>query len=345
MSERYTMVVPDEVTEPLRLDVYLSRLDIVPNRSALKQRIRAVRRNGTDTKLSARVTAGDRLEIEIDPPPPSTVVSEDIPLDVVYEDDGVVVINKAPGMVVHPGAGNWTGTLLHALAGRYPDSPFFADTPDGEDGEYADPVRPGIVHRLDKDTGGIIIVAKERETHAFLVSRFSKRKTRKIYLALVKGSPVHHSGYIDGSIGRDRFHRTKFTVLGELHRGALTDIDQPVDRWGEGGPSKRAKKALTTYTVMRRFPSGYALLMVRPHTGRTHQIRVHLAAIGYPIVGDPLYGHRDARFEGIGLMLHAWRLEIALRHGEESSRFSAPVSEEFRRGMRVLRGDGIRENT
>ncbi len=338
MTETYTAIVPNEVTKPVRLDVYLAGQDGFPNRSALKQRLRSLSCNGLDAKLSARVAAGDRIVAVLDPLPPRNIAPEDIPLDVIYEDFSVVVVNKSPGMVVHPGAGNWSGTLLNALLSRYPESSFFGQSSAGQSSSgTSDPVRPGIVHRLDKDTGGVLVVAKNRETHGYLVRQFAKRRTRKIYLALVKGSPVHTSGYISGAIGRDRFHRMKFAVFGKLHHGSLPSIDSPVTDWTEETASgSRAKGALTTYTVLRRFRR-HTLVMLRPHTGRTHQLRVHLAAVDHPITGDPLYGRVDKDLSDVAMMLHAWKLTISLKTDEEAKTFIASAANPFLEGVRRAR--------
>jgi 23S rRNA pseudouridine1911/1915/1917 synthase len=336
MSERYTAVVSEDVEEPVRLDVYLAGMDGLPNRSALKQRLHSLSCNGREAKLSTRVTGGDRIEVVLDPLPPRDILPEDIPLDVIYEDASTVVLNKPPGMVVHPGAANWSGTVLHALAARYPEESFFAHS-GTEQPEQPDTVRPGIVHRLDKDTGGVLIVAKNRQTHGYLVRQFAKRKTRKVYLALVKGSPVHSSGYISGAIGRDRFHRMKFAVSGPFHHGSLPSMDTPVENWTEeNGGTSRGKAALTTYTVLRRFPR-HTLVMLRPHTGRTHQLRVHMSAAGHPIAGDPLYSRADASLPDMTMMLHAWKLTISLTSGEDAKTFRASVAASFREGIRRIR--------
>ncbi|MFA7567365.1 MAG: RluA family pseudouridine synthase [Alkalispirochaeta sp.] len=339
VNDTLKVTVDEGVTGPVRLDAYLAGLEGTPNRSSLKLRSRTVTCNGRPVKLSAPVTAGDRIEVVLEPEETRDIVPEDIPLDIIYEDSRAVVVNKPPGMVVHPGAGNWSGTLLHALAGRYRDSPFFTTGDDGGD-DGGDPNRPGIVHRLDKDTGGVLVVARNGDSYTHLVRQFARRRTRKIYLALVKGSPVHSSGSIAGAIGRDRYHRTRFAVHGELRHSALPDLDTPVDGWREKDDENQRGKhkgrpALTTYTVLRRF-NGYTLLKLRLHTGRTHQLRVHLAAIGHPVVGDPIYARADRSLGDMPLMLHARQLEISLAEGETRRSFRAPLSRAFREGMRKM---------
>jgi len=345
-----------ELVLPCRLDVYLGFLPELPGRSRLKQRISSIRLNGKGAKLSARVSPGDTIAFDLAPETVPQVTPEDIPLDVVFEDEHAVVINKPAGMVVHPGAGNWSGTLLHALAGRYPRDGFFlAGETAGEaagDGSEEDttstvsrdqPVRPGIVHRLDKETSGVIVVAKDLETHRYLVARFSRRQTKKYYLAVVKGSPPHTCGMIDGAIARDRHHRTRFEVAGSLEHRAIADIDAPVDDWSgrTATDSGRGKPALTTYRVLRRF-GRYSLLLLRLHTGRTHQIRVHCAAIASPILGDPLYARPDHTLPDAPMMLHALRLTVALSGEEEPQTFKAPVPDQFRRTVRQIRVGSVR---
>ncbi|MFP4210195.1 MAG: RluA family pseudouridine synthase [Alkalispirochaeta sp.] len=334
---------------PCRLDVYLGHLPELPGRSRLKQRISALHLNGRPAKLSTRVLPGDTIAFHLAPEVIKEVTPEEIPLDILYEDDHVVVINKPSGMVVHPGAGNWSGTLLHALAGRYPREGFFlseeSDEARDEDDSFGSdtdrPVRPGIVHRLDKETSGVIIVAKDPATHRYLVTRFSRRRTKKYYLAVVKGSPPHTCGMIDGAIARDRRHRTRFEVTGPLVHRSVSDIDAPIDGWsGNKEPERRrGKPALTTYRVLRRF-GGYSFVLVRLHTGRTHQIRVHFATITAPILGDPLYARPDRSFPGAPMMLHALRLTIAVAAGEEPRTFKAPVPPAFRETVRQILGIG-----
>ena len=203
---------------------------------------------------------------------------EAIPLSVLYEDDDILVIDKAQGMSVHPGAGNWSGTVANALLGLY-----------GEDFETGDDsMRPGIVHRLDKDTSGVMVIAKTKEAHLSLTTQFSNHSNEKYYLALSKGFFAQSEGYIDKRIVRDRNNRKKFTVT---------------DRKSEG------KDALTKYRVLGQ-GKHCALLRLRIYTGRTHQIRVHLSSIGHSVLGDPIYSRPDKEYGDATLMLHAERLVI-----------------------------------
>ncbi|MDA3947737.1 MAG: RluA family pseudouridine synthase [Spirochaeta sp.] len=331
-----------------RVDQYVSSLPDFPPRSQLKQRITALHVNGTPVKLSAKVQPGDTITFTLLPEIVPEVTGEMIDLDVVYEDTGILVINKAAGMVVHPGAGNWSGTLLHALMGRYRQDAYFSppaattavsdESVLGEPhGDFPSTVRPGIVHRLDKDTSGVMIVAKNATTHQFLTAQFASRTTTKRYIALVKGSPIHTTGYIAGSLERDPRHRTRFRVAGNLQHETLTTLDTEVPGWTESAyRDGRGKPALTTYTVLRRF-AGYTLVLLRPHTGRTHQLRVHLTAIGSPIVGDPVYARGDGKLPTAPLMLHALHLTIVTQSGGTAERFTAPVPEAFRRVIREVR--------
>jgi len=237
-------------------------------------------------------------------PPPSAPLPEvlpaDIALDVLYEDDALLVINKAAGMVVHPGAGNEQGTLVSALLfrGTALSSGGVADSLD-------DPPRPGIVHRLDKETSGCLVVAKTDAVHAALVAQFAKREVKKTYLALVQGVPKRSFGTINAPIARHPYHRQKMAVL----------------------TNERGREAVTDYRVLWS-RDGISLLQCRPHTGRTHQIRVHLRHIGFPVLGDPLYGRRGNFTRH---MLHAWKL--AFRHPvtNEMLSFESPPPEEFQK--------------
>ena len=334
----------DEERFPQRVDAFLGALPSVPGRSQLKQRILGLTVNGVAAKLSTKINVGDDIRCGLLPEPALEIVPEEIPLEVVYEDGWVVAINKPAGIVVHPGAGNRSGTLLHALAGRYRETGFFAgrsdgglDTNGGLTAEETTMPRPGIVHRLDKDTSGIIVVAKDTVTHSELVKEFAARRTRKRYIALVKGRPLHTYGAIDGAIGRDRRRRTTFRVNGErIHRAIAGEDDPFIERWREDDRGHAAgRAALTTYAVLARF-SGYTLVFIYPHTGRTHQIRVHMRSVGHPIVGDRLYARGDNVFPDAPLMLHASRLTVRVKG--RALALSAPVPDAFRETVGAIRG-------
>lgn len=234
--------------------------------------------NGETVKPSFRVRAGQQVEIDLPPMPPEGPQAEEIPLSVLHEDEHLIVIDKPPGMVVHPAKGHWSGTLTSALAFHF-----------SQLSDVGGVTRPGIVHRLDRDTSGLLMVAKHDAAQASLMAQLKARRVRKTYLALVAGSVAAAVGRIEAPIGRDHRHRTRMAVV------------------PDGRPST------TGYRVRERF-ARWTLLEVDLVTGRTHQIRVHLDAIGHPIAGDPVYGTGTSRRgpEGLARMfLHAWRLELA----------------------------------
>ncbi|MCB1592857.1 MAG: RluA family pseudouridine synthase [Alphaproteobacteria bacterium] len=206
---------------------------------------------------SRKLEAGDHVRIVMPAPVPSVPAAENIPLDIVYEDEDLLVINKAAGMVVHPGAGNWSGTLVNALLHHC------ADSLSGIGGV----VRPGIVHRLDKDTSGLMIVAKNDKAHRHLAAQLSERSLSRTYFAVVLGVPMPIKGVIDQPIGRDKVSRLKMSIRGTNLRDARTH-----------------------YFVTERYGEACSLVQCQLETGRTHQIRVHMQLLGYPLVGDPLYG-------------------------------------------------------
>ncbi|MDR2101252.1 MAG: RluA family pseudouridine synthase [Treponema sp.] len=295
----------------LRLDRYVAEYIRLLTRSQIKSRGLAARLNGKGVKISRPVKRGDLLELSWFDPPPVDLVPEDIPLDILYEDDRVVVVNKAQGMVVHPGAGNSGGTLANALLfrGRQRAGPGFEEKFRG--GEN---FRPGIVHRLDKDTSGVIIAAYDDEALTFLAEQFKNRRVKKRYAALVRGTPPERTGTVETLLCRDSRDRKKFTVSRE---------------WG--------KAALTRYRVIRSW-GAYSLLYIAPKTGRTHQIRVHLRYLGCPLIGDPLYGSPDPRFPGASLMLHSKSLTLVLPGRGERETFKTALPLRFTATIKALEG-------
>lgn len=303
-----------------RADKYLADVAGVLSRSQLKARGAVLFVNGKPEKLSRTLAPGDRLELRWTDEPSHRLEPEQLAVDLVYEDDRVFVFNKAQGMVTHPAAGNWRGTLANAALwldadrkgkgaapyaeASFPDAPIVA-APRG------DAPRGGIVHRLDKDTSGIIIVARDTEAHEFLAAQFKNRSTRKEYWAIVHPAPADDAGHIENFLARDKNNRKKFA-----------------------GGAAAGKRASTDYRVLLRWALAgrrdYALVALFPKTGRTHQLRVHMAGIGCPIVGDPLYGKKDQLFPEATLMLHARRLRIALPGGVAPSVFKAPLPERFK---------------
>ncbi|MGD0696463.1 MAG: RluA family pseudouridine synthase [Terriglobia bacterium] len=298
---REFVVLPDEAGR--RLDIFLARHMPDWSRSQLQRQIRSgLVTVGAETvyKASEAVRAGDRITIR------ATfrelrAVAEDLPLDIVYEDDDLVVVNKPAGMVVHVGAGVKSGTLVNALLHHIAQL-------SGAGGEH----RPGIVHRLDKMTSGLLVVAKNDFAHRKLAEQFKSREVRKVYKVLVHGRVANDSGRIERPVGRAPWHRTRMKA---------------------GGLNPR--QALTLYRVLQRFQY-FTLLEAEPRTGRTHQIRVHLAAIGHPVVGDTLYG-APAKLHLAGRtqetlernFLHAASLEIRHPKTGEPLRLEAPLPEEL----------------
>lgn len=283
--------------EGKRLDVYLSR-QLALSRSFVQKLITDdfVLVNGEQARVSRKVKKGDIVSVTIPAPRRKQVLPEDMPLDVLYEDDDIIAVNKPRGQVVHPAFGNWRGTLVNALLAHTRQ----LSTIGGKD-------RPGIVHRLDKDTSGIILAAKNDVAHVALAGDLKRRMIEKVYLAIVAGIPREATGRIDAPVGRHAFHRKKMAVLEE----------------GKGRP------ALTYYETLKEF-KGCALLKVEPITGRTHQIRVHLKHIGHPIIGDKVYGSGDRESFGMkGQALHAFSLAFAHPATHERMCIEAPMPEDM----------------
>ena len=294
----FSCIVDNSVADGMRLDRYAAERLKILSRSQVKARNLKANINGKPVKISRILTGGELLELSWNEAESLSLIPEDLPLEVIYEDKRVIVINKGQGMVVHPGAGNRQGTLANALLYRIQ-----IHQPDALP---AAGLRPGIVHRLDKDTSGVIIAAWDEDAHSFLSDQFKARKVRKSYAAIVHGCPREKTGRIEKQIVRSRRDRKLFTVS---------------DR--EGRPS------LTYYKVIRSY-GDYSLLLLRPKTGRTHQIRVHLKYLGHPVLGDPLYGREDSRFKKATLMLHAKSLSLVLPEHETPATFRTHLPERFR---------------
>ena len=313
MPQTPTCISVDSEHAGRRLDVFLASLLPTLSRARLQQLIaeKKVLVNDAPAKSSLRLRGGERVQVigEVQRPP-LQAMAEEIPLDVVYEDDDIAVINKPAGMMVHAGAGATEaernrGTLVNALLHRFGKL-------SGEGGE----LRPGIVHRLDKATSGLIVVAKNDVAHRKLASQFAERLVKKTYIALVHGWTRADKGTIRSSISRDRVRRIRMTTR------------------AEGG-----REAITHYTMQRRLETSagkFTLLELRIGTGRTHQIRVHLASLGHPIVGDALYGAPRSlrlRDESVSLgrnFLHAAALEFIHPRSGEALSFARPIPKELR---------------
>ena len=257
------------------------------------------------TKPGRDLEPGARLELRIPPPIPSTLVAEDIPLDIIFENDDLLVVDKPAGMVVHPSPGHDRGTLVHAALGHVTDL-------QGVGGEE----RPGIVHRLDKETSGLIVIAKNESAHRWLQDQFRGRTVEKLYLALVDGRPPTPTGRVEAPIGRNSSHRKLMGVV----------------------PLEKGRAALSEYRTLEVFPQ-HTLLEIHPLTGRTHQIRVHLAFLGCPVAGDTVYGKKKRTVELNRHFLHAFRLEITLPGEKKPRAFEATLPGELETVLERLRRD------
>ena len=293
MPER-RILEPEREKTGQRLDCYLSEA-LEVTRSAVQNWLEQglVRVNGRPQEKNYRLREGDRIEAELPAPAPCQAVAEDIPLDIVYEDDDLLVVNKPKGMVVHPAAGNPSGTLVNALLAHCGDSL------SGINGV----LRPGIVHRIDKDTSGLLIVAKNDFAHQGLAEQIKAHSFDRIYEAVVCGHLREAAGRVDAPIGRHPVHRKRM---------AVTD--------------RHSRQAVTHYETIREYP-GYAHIRLRLETGRTHQIRVHMAYLGHPVAGDVVYGKPLPGLQG--QCLHA--REIGFRHPRSGAylHFTSPLPAYF----------------
>lgn len=276
-----TEVVVTSGETPKRVDLFLANRDPALSRAMIQRLIEEgrIRINDHATKPSYKIRSGDRITLTIPRPEPLELKPEAIPLDVLFEDEAVLVLNKPAGLVVHPAPGHWSGTLVHGLLHHFKRAERALSTIGGKE-------RPGLVHRLDKETSGVMVIAKTDETHAGLAAQFKAHSITREYEALVWGSLKKPRGVIELAIGRDTKERKKFSAR-----------------------TARPKPSVTEYQVMARFEKTAAQVLLLPRTGRTHQIRVHLASIGHPVLGDPTYGGRKVRTIGEleipRVMLHA----------------------------------------
>jgi 23S rRNA pseudouridine1911/1915/1917 synthase len=289
-----------------RLDVFLTAC--LPEFS--RARLQGLIKDGfasvdgeTVTKTGRDLETGESISIRIPPPLPSTLIAEDIQLDIIFENGDLLVVNKPAGMVVHPSPGHDHGTLVHAALGHVPDLK-------GIGGEE----RPGIVHRLDKETSGLIVVAKNEQAHRWLQDQFRSRAVEKIYLALVDGKPPTPTGRVEAPIGRNTTHRKLMAVV----------------------PLDKGREAVSEYRTLESFPQ-HTLLEIHPLTGRTHQIRVHLAFLGCPVVGDAVYGRHRSTVPIDRHFLHACRLKITLPGEKQPRLFEAPLPKDLQGVLDKLR--------
>jgi 23S rRNA pseudouridine1911/1915/1917 synthase len=294
--------------DPGRLDVYLTQCLPEFSRSRIQKLIKDghVKINKeVQKKTGAVLVRNSKVEINIPEKEKGVLLSEKIPLDIIYENDDLVVINKPAGMVVHPAPGHSTGTLVNAILGYIPEI-------EGIGGEE----RPGIVHRLDKDTSGIIIIAKNDHAHRWLQDQFKSRKVEKKYIALVDGKPPTPNGKIDAPIGRSSSHRKLMAVV----------------------PDSRGRESVSEYFTLENF-AAHTLLEIHPLTGRTHQIRVHLASVGCPIVGDTIYGRRKSTIPMQRHFLHAGELVITIPGEKSPRRFISPLPDDLQTPLDELRSN------
>lgn len=307
MSER-VLTFRFEKETPERLDKFLVEQLQEFSRSRIQGLIsdgfvdvdgRAARKAGQPLDGGASVT------VRIPPPTPTDLVAEDIPLEILFENEDLLVVDKPAGMVVHPAAGHARGTLVNAVLGYDPDI-------EGIGGEE----RPGVVHRLDKETSGLILLAKNERAHHWLQDQFRLRKVEKTYLALVDGKPPTPAGRVEAHIGRDPSHRKRMAIV----------------------PESRGREAISEYRTLESFRA-HTLLEFHPLTGRTHQIRLHCAFLGCPIVGDRVYGRKNPTLEIDRHFLHAYRLKIVLPGAKESRSFEASLPQELEQVLDVLRNE------
>ena len=278
-----------------RLDVYLSeKLD--KTRSAVKKLVedKNVTVNGKVEKAGKTLKEGDEITVVLPDPVKLDLEAENIPLDIIYQDEDIAIINKPQGMTVHAGNGVHGSTLVNALL-------YHLDSLSGINGV----IRPGIVHRIDKDTSGLLVVAKNDAAHVSLSEQIKNKTCRRIYLALVEGVVKENDGVIDTFIGRSDKNRTMMAVKSD------------------------GRRAITHYKVIRRYKD-YTLMEFSLETGRTHQIRVHTKYLGHPVVGDPVYGYKTQKFRLNGQLLHAFRLELTHPKSGERMAFEAPLPDYFR---------------
>ncbi|NIV12209.1 MAG: RluA family pseudouridine synthase [Aliifodinibius sp.] len=246
-------------------------------------------------KTGFKLDGKHKITILIPPPEPSDIIPEEIPLKIIYEDDDLIVIDKEAGMVVHPSAGHSSGTLVHAILAHVPNLAGIGGVR-----------RPGIVHRLDKETSGVLVVAKNDFAHQFLQAQFKQRRVEKTYRALVDSHPPTPAGRIEAAINRDPSHRQRMAIV----------------------PEEKGRMAISEYKTLRSFKN-HTLLEVNILTGRTHQIRLHLAFLNCPVVGDRIYGHKNPSIPVKRHLLHAYRLVIDLPDGSKKMSFEAPLPADF----------------
>lgn len=306
--------VSDSYTDSERLDKYISSISPDMTRSKLKSGVTEILVNGKKEKLSYKVRAGDAINITWEDAIPEAITAEDLPLDIIYEDENVCVINKAQGMVTHPACGNWEHTLVNGLLYHFGWDDI-KNLEEGSDSMKLERRRPGIVHRLDKDTSGIIITAKNDDAVHFLQKQFQNHESiTKEYIAICKGRPQHRTGTIKTQIIRDPKNR----------KGFKNTLDE-----------SQGRTAITHYKCVACYGE-YSLMRLRILTGRTHQIRVHMKYINCPIIGDSIYFKEDPFFPKATLMLHARLLKIHIPGRQEAMVFKTKTPTRFIKVLKKL---------
>lgn len=287
----------------LRLDAYLSKIYPDRSRSFFQNIIEegSILVEGKIKKSKYKVKKGEKISVKIPEPVELQVEAENIPINIVYEDEDVIIVNKPKGMVVHPAPGNYTGTLVNALL-------YHCNDLSGINGV----IRPGIVHRIDKDTSGILVIAKNDLSHKKLAEQFAEHSMERTYYAIVEGMVKKDSGIIDKPIGRDPKTRIKMAIV-------------------EDG-----RRAVTHYEVLERYKNN-TLIKCNLETGRTHQIRVHMMSIGHPLVGDQVYGYKKQKFTLDGQALHAKTLGLIHPRSGKFTQFDSELPEYFKRLVDILR--------
>ena len=298
MESKLIIDVSDEETGE-RIDSFLSgKTEFTRTRIQQLIKDKNITVNGKATKSSYKIEENDEIAIEVPEAETTEIKPENIKIDIVYEDSDIAVINKQAGLVVHPAHGHYSGTLVNAILYHIKDL-------SGINGE----IRPGIVHRLDKDTSGLIVIAKNDKVHTALTEMFQEKKIRKTYLAILKGKLNKSEGKIVTQIGRDKNDRKKMTVIDDITKG---------------------KNAITNYKVVSQ-NNLFTLVKVNIETGRTHQIRVHMRHLGYPILGDSVYGRKDNEKRQ---MLHAYKLEFLHPVTGHQMEFTGEIPEDFQKALK-----------
>ncbi|SKA02617.1 RluA family pseudouridine synthase [Selenihalanaerobacter shriftii] len=304
MAEEIEFII-DQAQVDKRVDKFLAEQNEELSRTYIQKLIgkKNVTVNGREEKSSYSLQLNDKVKLMVPEPEQIDLKPEEIPLEIIYEDSDIIVINKQPDLVIHPSPGHESGTLVNALL-------YHCDNLSGISGK----IRPGIVHRLDKDTSGVLVVAKNDQAHLNLSEQFKDRETKKIYLTLVEGNVQYNKGKIDAAIGRDPKDRKKMTVT-----------------------KYNSKKAVSRFEVLKRF-GDYTWVEVKLETGRTHQIRVHMDYLDNPIVGDQTYGYNKQNLKVDRQMLHAYRLGFTHPTKNEWMEFEAELPVDMKEVLNDLEG-------